>query len=135
METYYELALVVELFHQQELFLKVHSCRRAHGGTSFGAERKFLRHKATGIEDEVCTLKEFPSAHTDEVWVARSGTHNLDMALATPFVVLAQRPSEVDRFVGFRKDSSVGCGKVCLVSCGNTVFLFLYNESTVMASR
>lgn len=57
-ETHDEEALVVEFFHEGELFFEGHGGGTADGGTGFGVAREFHGDEASGVEDEVGFFEE-----------------------------------------------------------------------------
>ena len=81
MEPYYELSLVIELFHKLALLLQIHIGRGNNGGSRFGAKRKFLWHKTSGIENQVRLLEHLSAPYAYKVRISRSCPHNLYMTL------------------------------------------------------
>ena len=66
--------------HQGALLFEVHVGRTAHHGTRLMACRQGFGHQRAGIENEVGFLQEFPSPHTNEFRVARTSSHDFDVA-------------------------------------------------------
>ena len=114
-ETDDEKSLVVECFHQGELFFQGHRGGTANSCTGFGVICELHGYETAGIKDEVGLFQKVLTFNGDQFRVSGAGSDDLDESLAFSSTVHGNGKSKVIAFAEFTflffKDKSgvAGC--------------------------